>query len=76
MKQKRKSGVLVLSLMNLDANELIIRGIPADLPEESEQDLFEELVEQLKQSYSDLKLNKPESLITRAGHAGFRCVMR
>jgi DNA mismatch repair protein MutL len=44
------------------ANELIIRGIPADLPEESEQDLFEELVEQLKASYSDLKLNKPESL--------------
>jgi DNA mismatch repair protein MutL len=44
------------------ANELIIRGIPADLPEESEQDLFEELIEQLKQSYSDLKLNKPESL--------------
>jgi DNA mismatch repair protein MutL len=44
------------------SNELIIRGIPADLPEESEQDLFEELVEQLKQSYSDLKLNKPESL--------------
>jgi DNA mismatch repair protein MutL len=44
------------------ANELIIRGIPADLPEESEQDLFEELVEQLKRSYSDLKLNKPESL--------------
>jgi DNA mismatch repair protein MutL len=43
-------------------NELIIRGIPADLPEESEQDLFEELIEQLKQSYSDLKLNKPESL--------------
>ncbi|TLU99957.1 DNA mismatch repair endonuclease MutL [Dyadobacter luticola] len=44
------------------SNELIIRGIPADLPEESEQDLFEELIEQLKQSYSDLKLNKPESL--------------
>jgi DNA mismatch repair protein MutL len=44
------------------ANELIIRGIPADLPEESEQDLFEELIEQLKRSYSDLKLNKPESL--------------
>jgi DNA mismatch repair protein MutL len=43
-------------------NELIIRGIPADLPEEREQDLFEELIEQLKQSYSDLKLNKPESL--------------
>lgn len=43
-------------------NELIIRGIPADLPEESEQELFEELLEQLKQSYSDLKLNKPESL--------------
>lgn len=44
------------------ANQVIIRGIPADLPEESEQDLFEELLEQLKQSYSDLKLNKPESL--------------
>ncbi|PWJ56665.1 DNA mismatch repair protein MutL [Dyadobacter jejuensis] len=43
-------------------NQLIIRGIPADLPEESEQDLFEELLEQLKQSYSDLKLNKLESL--------------
>ncbi|WP_025764011.1 DNA mismatch repair endonuclease MutL [Dyadobacter tibetensis] len=43
-------------------NQLIIRGIPADLPEESEQDLFEELLEQLKQSYSDLKLKKLESL--------------
>ncbi len=43
-------------------NQLIIRGIPADLPEESEQDLFEDLIEQLKQSYSDLKLNKLESL--------------
>ncbi|HEV7351271.1 DNA mismatch repair endonuclease MutL [Telluribacter sp.] len=43
-------------------NELIVRGIPADLPDESEQDLFEELIEQLKQSYSDLKLNKPDSL--------------
>lgn len=43
-------------------NELIVRGIPADLPDESEQDLFEELIEQLKQSYSDLKLDKPDSL--------------
>jgi DNA mismatch repair protein MutL len=43
-------------------HELLVRGIPADLPDESEQDLFEELLEQLKQSYSDLKLNKPDSL--------------
>ncbi|MPR33634.1 DNA mismatch repair endonuclease MutL [Salmonirosea aquatica] len=43
-------------------NELIVRGTPADLPDESEQELFEELIEQLKKSYSDLKLNKPDSL--------------
>lgn len=42
--------------------ELVVRGIPADLPDESEQDLFEELIEQLKKSYSELKLNKPDSL--------------
>lgn len=46
----------------LGPNELIVRGVPADLPNESEQDLFEELVEQLKKSYADLKLNKPDSL--------------
>ena len=46
----------------LGPNELVVRGVPANLPEESEQDLFEELIEQLKQSYSDLKLNKPDSL--------------
>ncbi len=46
----------------LGPNEIVVRGVPADLPNESEQDLFEELVEQLKQSYSDLKLNKPDSL--------------
>ncbi len=46
----------------LGPNELIVRGIPADLPNESEQDLFEELIEQLKKSYSELKLNKPDSL--------------
>lgn len=43
-------------------NELLVRGTPADLPDESEQELFEELIEQLKKSYSDLKLNKPDSL--------------
>lgn len=43
-------------------NELMVRGTPADLPDESEQELFEELIEQLKKSYSDLKLNKPDSL--------------
>ncbi len=46
----------------LGPHELVVRGIPADLPDESEQDLFEELVEQLKKSYSELKLNKPDSL--------------
>ncbi len=43
-------------------NELLVRGTPADLPDESEQELFEELIEQVKKSYSDLKLNKPDSL--------------
>lgn len=43
-------------------NQLIVRGVPAGLPDEDEQDLFEELVEQIKQSYSDLKINKTESL--------------
>ena len=46
----------------LGPNELVVRGIPVDLPNESEQDLFEELIEQLKKSYSELKLNKPDSL--------------
>ncbi|TDB58091.1 DNA mismatch repair endonuclease MutL [Arundinibacter roseus] len=46
----------------LGPQELVVRGIPADLPDESEQDLFEELIEQLKKSYSELKLNKPDSL--------------
>lgn len=43
-------------------NELLVRGIPADLPDENEQEIFEELVEQLKRNYSELKLNKPDSL--------------
>ncbi len=43
-------------------NELQVKGIPADLPDENEQEMFEELVEQLKQNYSELKLNKPDSL--------------
>jgi DNA mismatch repair protein MutL len=46
----------------LGPHELVVRGIPVDLPNESEQDLFEELIEQLKKSYSELKLNKPDSL--------------
>lgn len=43
-------------------HELIVRGVPADLPDENEQEMFEELVEQLKLSVSDLKLNRPDSL--------------
>lgn len=46
----------------IGSNELVIRGIPADLPSESEQDLFEELIEQVKQSYTDLKLDRPDTL--------------
>lgn len=59
---KREIRSLGFEFDEIGQNQLVIRGIPADLPEESEQDLFEELLEQLKQSYSDLKLNKPESL--------------
>ncbi|TDE13946.1 DNA mismatch repair endonuclease MutL [Dyadobacter psychrotolerans] len=59
---KKEIRSLGFEFDEIGPTELIIRGIPADLPEESEQDLFEELIEQLKQSYSDLKLNKPESL--------------
>ena len=59
---KREIRSLGFEFDEIGQHQLVIRGIPADLPEESEQDLFEELLEQLKQSYSDLKLNKPESL--------------
>ncbi len=49
-------------LDEIGPNELIIRGIPADLPEESEQEMFEELVDQIRQNYSEMKLNRPDSL--------------
>jgi DNA mismatch repair protein MutL len=42
--------------------QLVVRGIPAGLPDEREEDLFEDLVEQIKQSYADLKINRTESL--------------
>lgn len=42
--------------------ELVIRGIPSALPNENEQNLFEELLEQLKSNYSELKVNKHDTM--------------
>ncbi len=42
--------------------ELVIRGIPSALPNENEQNLFEELLEQLKSNYSELKINKHDTM--------------
>jgi DNA mismatch repair protein MutL len=46
----------------LGPGELVIRGIPSALPNENEQNLFEELLEQLKSNYSELKVNKHETM--------------
>ena len=62
METKNEIHSLGFEFDQIGPNQLLIRGIPAGIPDEREQDLFEELVEQIKQSYSDLKLNQTDNL--------------
>ena len=43
-------------------NAFILYGIPADVTDENEEDLFEGLLSQFRQHYSELKLDRPEAL--------------
>jgi len=45
----------------LGPDTLVVRSLPSDLPAEDAQRIFEELTEQLRQSYSDLQLNRTET---------------
>ncbi len=47
----------------LGSNSIIIRGVPSDLPDENEQEMFEELLDQIRQNYAELKLSRPDGLI-------------
>lgn len=48
---------------DMGTNTIIIRGVPSDLPDENEQDMFEELLDQIRQNYTELKLSRPDGLI-------------
>lgn len=48
---------------DIGSNSIIIRGVPSDLPDENEQDMFEELLDQIRQNYTELKLSRPDGLI-------------
>ncbi|HVD99641.1 MAG TPA: DNA mismatch repair endonuclease MutL [Cytophagaceae bacterium] len=43
-------------------NTIVVNGIPADIPNANEKNLFESLIEQYKQNQSELKLDKKENL--------------
>ncbi len=43
-------------------NTIVVNGIPADIPNANEKNLFESLIEQYKQNQSELKLEKKENL--------------
>jgi DNA mismatch repair protein MutL len=45
----------------LGPDTLIVRSLPTDLPAEDAQHIFEELTEQLRQSYAELQLNRTET---------------
>ncbi|MDX5347994.1 MAG: DNA mismatch repair endonuclease MutL, partial [Hymenobacteraceae bacterium] len=44
------------------ANTIIVNGIPADVPNSNEKELFEGLIEQFKQNRTDMKLEMKENL--------------
>lgn len=46
----------------LGQNTLVVHGIPADVPQASEQDLLEGLIEQFKSHQSELRLDRRENL--------------
>ncbi len=43
-------------------NAFILYGIPADVTDENEEDLFEGLLSQFRQHYAELKMDRPEAL--------------
>jgi len=43
-------------------NTIVVNGIPADIPNANEKNLFESLIEQYKLNKSELKLEKKENL--------------
>jgi DNA mismatch repair protein MutL len=45
------------------ANAIIVRGLPADLPEKNVQKLIEELLDQFKHNASDLKMDKNNTVL-------------
>jgi len=45
----------------LGPDTLVVRSLPSDLPAEDAQRIFEELTEQLRQSYAELQLNRIEA---------------
>ena len=45
----------------LGPDTLVVRSLPSDLPAEDAQPIFEELTEQLRQSYAELQLNRTET---------------
>ena len=46
---------------SLGPDTLVVRSMPTDFPAEDAQKIFEELTEQLRQSYADLQLNRAET---------------
>ena len=46
----------------IGTDSFLVRGIPADLPVEDEQKSFEALVEQVKESYNELKTGQSDAL--------------
>lgn len=47
----------------IGGSSIVIRGVPSDLPDESEQEMFEELLDQIRQNYAELRLSRPDGLI-------------
>ncbi|HWZ22553.1 MAG TPA: DNA mismatch repair endonuclease MutL [Cytophagaceae bacterium] len=43
-------------------NTIVVNGIPADIPNANEKNLFESLIEQYKQNQTELRLDKKENL--------------
>lgn len=63
--QDTKSSIrdLGFELDDIGGNSLVIRGVPSDMPDENEQEMFEELLDQIRQNYAELKLSRPDGLI-------------
>jgi len=60
MEEEIKSLGFVFSVFG--KNTIVVNGIPADIPNANEKNLFESLIEQYKQNLSELKLEKKENL--------------